>query len=354
MDLDVLMNMTTFPELIMGLQKLQEEYNTLFHRVNEDYIRFNNHVFNDTIDKETPEELTLHLNDIIKIRKQKLNNQAALDALLQRFESFKKMKDEEANQIRVLNNYEMRINQLLGRSQSTYQPQQMNNMNNNRNEYNPMNPMNNMNNMNQMQSYEPKMPQYPREWERNDHPPKRSKPQLSERSLSDPLIQNAMSKILKRIRKRSGTCIYDSEIDGWNKETISSLLEGLSSIMIIVYPYEDRIFGCYIDNTIRLHQWNGDDNSFLCALHGNDFFWVHGTIKGAPRLVDLFRICEEDDENLFMFTKWITFQGTKGLAKSHFDKDILKVVHQKAGTFIGEADTKYFRLDKFIILHFKD
>lgn len=351
MDIEVLMNMTIVPENIHGLKKLQEDYNNLYQRVNEDYIKFNSHVFQDTIDQETPEELSLHLNDILKIRHQKLNNQKALDELLQRFESFKRMKEEEANQIRVLNNFEMRINQLLGRQQpqQAYQPQQMNQ----NNQINEMNQMNSIPQYNQHQP-SPKMPQYPREWEQPQHQPKRQKVALSERSISDPLIQNAKTKILKRIRKRDGKCIYDSDIDGWNKETLSNLLEGLSSIMIIVYPYEDRIFGCYIDSTVRLHQWNGDDNSFLCALHGNDFFWVHGTIKGAPRLVDLFRICEDDDENLFMFTRWITFQGTKGLAKSHFDKDILKVVHQKAGTFIGESETKYFRLEKFIILHFND
>ena len=348
MDIDILMNMTIIPENIHGLQRLKEEYTTLYNRLNEDYINFNSHVFKDTIDKETPEELTLHLNDIIKIRNQKIQNQQALDILLSRFEAFKQLKEDEAKQIQVLNNYEMRINELLNRPQIQYPPQ----------------PINQMNQMHSMPPYDhhphqqippSKMPKHQRDWE-PPQPSYQMKPSkiISERSISDPLIQNAMSKILKRIRKRSGKCIYDSDIDGWNKETFSNLLEGLSNIMIIVYPLDDRKFGCYIDSPIRLHQWNGDDNSFLCALHGTDFFWVHGTVKGAPRLVDLFRICEEDDENLFLFTQWITFQGSKGLAKSHIDKDILSVVHQKIGTFIGDAETKYFRLDKFIVLHFSD
>ncbi|EDR28223.1 hypothetical protein EDI_259560 [Entamoeba dispar SAW760] len=355
MDIDVLIAMSTDDSTRLRLEQIREQYNSLVPVVNNEYVSFCTNVFTDSIDSETPDQMNHHLNDISFLRRKKQESVAAISKLLDRFGSFNEMKVNDTEQLKVLDDMERRIRERLSTPIARgYQP----------NPYEQQNPP----------SYPSVYPQdiyqqgtYPaqdnvyeskpikRYEEIGEYPPRHmkiAKTVDSERPITDPLVNNAMSKIFKRVKKSTVKCIFDSDVDGWDRAAFTDIISGFSSVMIIVSPVDDRVFGCYIDTEIHPHRWNGGECSFLCALHGNDFFWVHGYNKGVPKDVDLLKIGEPNEDVFFYFTKYISFQANKGLKKSHFDAKILEIVQPKPGTFIGDGITKYFELRKFIVLHF--
>nr|BAN41760.1 hypothetical protein [Entamoeba invadens] len=346
MDLSVLQYMTTNEGLKRQLNEIIPRYEAIVSDINTDYIAGCKAVSMFDVDKEPLDKLKTRLGEISALKQQKLSSITAISHLSDRFGAFEKMKNNEIEQKRILDGIEARIRQKLDGVGQRYPPpmyayQQDNN-------YSP----NQYGDAYQRQPdrfYDKK----PRIEGDNDYDGHRSPKPFSERPITEELIINSMPKILTRVNRGKAVCIYDTSVDGWDRNYMCDVVTRFKDVMIIVFPEEDRPFGCYLEGRVSPHGWYGNEKCFLCAMHGNDFFWVHGVNRRITRCLEFFRFGEKDEDDIFFFTHFISIAGKKTQKKSYIDSKILDVVRQKTGTFIGEGASRSFDTRKVIALHFE-